>query len=123
MLLDACASGARPDTEALAQSLEGQDRRLLFEIAFEGHRAAEWAEAESCLDVLRLRKAEEELAAVQRQLEAQLGGGSTGTDEVGRLCENPTKAAASPNSANPQPPPTSISSALAKCSVKLAGRI
>ncbi len=85
VLLDACASGERPDIEAVAQSLEGQDHRLLFEIAFEGNRAAEWAEAESCLDVLRLRKAEEELAAVQRQIEAQLGGSSTGTEEVGRL--------------------------------------
>ena len=85
VLLDACASGARPDTEAIAQSLDGQDRRLLFEIAFEGNTTSEWAEAESCLDVLRLRRAEEELAAVQRQIEAQLGGGSASTDEVGRL--------------------------------------
>ena len=32
---------------------------------------ATWEEAESCLEVLRRRKAEEELAAVQRQIEAQ----------------------------------------------------
>jgi hypothetical protein len=29
-----------------------------------------WEEAESCLEVLRRRKSEEELAAVQRQIEA-----------------------------------------------------
>ncbi len=70
VLLDVCASGERPDMEAVAQSLESKDRRLLFEIAFEGTANAEWSEAESCLDVLRLRRAEEELSSVQRQIES-----------------------------------------------------
>jgi DNA primase len=70
-LIGACSSGERPDPAALAEALEEKDRRLLFEIVFE--RAAEpaWDEAESCLGVLRRRRAEAELAAVQKQIEAK----------------------------------------------------
>lgn len=70
-LVEACSSGERPDPAALAEALEEKDRRLLFEIVFE--RAAEpaWDEAESCLGVLRRRRAEAELAAVQKQIEAK----------------------------------------------------
>lgn len=70
-LVEACSSGERPDPAALAEGLEEKDRRLLFEIVFE--RAAEpaWDEAESCLGVLRRRRAEAELAAVQKQIEAK----------------------------------------------------
>ncbi|HJY87391.1 MAG TPA: DNA primase [Candidatus Acidoferrales bacterium] len=70
-LVEACSSGERPDPAALAEALEEKDRRLLFEIIFE--RAAEpaWDEAESCLGVLRRRRAEAELAAVQKQIEAK----------------------------------------------------
>jgi DNA primase len=83
-LLDTCASGNRPDMNTIAQTLDGRDRQLLFEIAFEGTTQVDWAEAESCVDVLRLRRAEEELAAVQKQIEAEPVGGSAG-DELNRL--------------------------------------
>ena len=50
----------------LALALEDRDRRLLFEIAFESAAPPTWEEAESCLAVLRRRRAEEELATVQK---------------------------------------------------------
>ena len=71
LLAESCESGVRPDAAALAATLEDRDRRLLFEIAFEAAAAPSWEEAESCLSVLRRRRAEQELAAVQRQIEAQ----------------------------------------------------
>ena len=79
-LVEACSSGERPDPAALAEALEEKDRRLLFEIVFE--RAAEpaWDEAESCLGVLRRRRAEAELAAVQKQIE-----GKPAAEELRRL--------------------------------------
>jgi hypothetical protein len=71
--------------EVVSQSLENKDQRLLFEIAFESAANAEWAEAESCLDVLRLRRAEEELGAVQRQIEAHPTAAGADHDQMGRL--------------------------------------
>jgi DNA primase len=79
VLLEACAGGAVPDATAVAPKLEEYDRRLLFEIAFESGAQASWEEAESCLEVLRRRKSEEELASVQRQIEA-CAGSSSGED-------------------------------------------
>ena len=76
VLLEACAAGARPDATSVAPKLEEYDRRLLFEIAFESGVEASWEEAESCLEVLRRRKSEEELASVQRQIEACVASGS-----------------------------------------------
>jgi hypothetical protein len=71
-LLGACADGL-PDVAALAQSLDDRDRRLLLEIAFENHPRATREEAESCLDVLRT---DDELAALQRQMDAYLKAGT-----------------------------------------------
>ncbi|MBZ5698006.1 MAG: DNA primase [Acidobacteriia bacterium] len=86
VLVGACESGERPDAASLATALEDRDRRLLFEIAFEAAAAPTWEEAESCLAVLRRRRAEEELAAVQRQIETQsAAAGSNG--ELRRLLE------------------------------------
>jgi DNA primase len=79
-LLDA-APGAPPEATSLAPKLEEYDRRLLFEIAFESGAETSWNEAESCLEVLRRRKSEEELASVQRQIEACAGSGSGGNGE------------------------------------------
>ncbi len=70
ILLEACASGERPDSAYLADAVEGEDRRLLFEIIFEPSSEPRWEEAESCLSVLRRRKLETELAEVQRQIES-----------------------------------------------------
>jgi DNA primase len=71
VLVTACESGERPDAASLAMALEDRDRRLLFEIAFETGASPTWEEAESCLAVLRRRRAEQELSAVQRQIEPQ----------------------------------------------------
>jgi DNA primase len=87
-LVEACAAGVRPDAAELALALEDRDRRLLFEIAFESAAPPTWEEAESCLAVLRRRRAEEELSAVQRQIEsfaAAAGAGAGG--ELRRLLE------------------------------------
>jgi DNA primase len=87
-LIEACATGVRPDAAELALALEDRDRRLLFEIAFESAAPPTWEEAESCLAVLRRRRAEEELSVVQKQIEsfaAAVGAGAGG--ELRRLLE------------------------------------
>jgi hypothetical protein len=87
-LIEACATGVRPDAAELALALEERDRRLLFEIAFESAPPPTWEEAQSCLAVLRRRRAEEELSTVQKQIEsfaAAAGAGAGG--ELRRLLE------------------------------------
>jgi DNA primase len=87
-LVEACATGVRPDAAELALALEDRDRRLLFEIAFESGAPPTWEEAQSCLLVLRRRRAEEELSTVQKQIEsfaAAAGAGAGG--ELRRLLE------------------------------------
>jgi DNA primase len=87
-LVEACATGARPDAAELALSLEERDRRLLFEIAFESAAPPTWEEAESCLAVLRRRRAEEELTAVQKQIESfAVAAGAGAGGELRRLLE------------------------------------
>jgi len=71
-LVPLCKDGVRPDTSTLATTLEEPDRRLLFDIAFESGAPPTWEEAESCLGVLRRRRAELELAEVQQQIESQV---------------------------------------------------
>ena len=86
VLLEVCAAGHRPELNAMAPALDAKDRRLLFEIAFEGTPEGQWSEAESCLDVLRLRKTEEELAAMQSQLNAHPTAlAPTNSNEMRRL--------------------------------------
>jgi DNA primase len=87
-LIEICASDTKPDAAALAVALEDRDRRLLFEIAFESSAPSSWEEAQSCLDVLRRRRAEEELSAVQRQIESfAAAAGATAGGELRRLLE------------------------------------
>jgi hypothetical protein len=85
-LIEACATGVRPDAAALAMALEDRDKRLLFEIAFETAAPPSWPEAQSCLAVLRRRRAEEELSAVQREIET-IGAAATAGGELRRLLE------------------------------------
>jgi DNA primase len=75
-LLESSVAGMTPDATSVAPKLEEYDRRLLFEIAFESGAEASWEEAESCLEVLRRRKSEEELASVQQQIEVCAGSAS-----------------------------------------------
>lgn len=77
-LVDTCESGARPDTAALASTLEEKDRRLFFEVLFEPAAEPAWEEAESCLSALKRRQAEAELAEVQKQIEAQPASAANG---------------------------------------------
>jgi DNA primase len=69
-LLPICAEGGRPDAATLAATLDEMDRRLLFDIAFEPTAPPDWDEAESCLGVQRRKRAEAELMAVQKEIEA-----------------------------------------------------
>jgi DNA primase len=63
--------GERPDAATLAAALEERERRLLFEVLFEPVPEPTWDDAESCLSVLRNRRVEEELAALQKKIEAK----------------------------------------------------
>src|SRR6516225_7247395 len=49
--------------------LEERDRHLFFEILFEPAQEGSWEEAESCLEALRRKQIERELASVQRNIE------------------------------------------------------
>jgi DNA primase len=54
--------------------LEERDRRLFFEILFEPAQEGSWEEAESCLEALRRKQIERELASVQRNIEENPAG-------------------------------------------------
>jgi DNA primase len=73
-LIVANLSGDPVQATEVAAALEERDRRLLFEILFE--ESSEWTseEAESCVEALQRRRAERELAEVQRSIEAHPGG-------------------------------------------------
>jgi DNA primase len=58
----------------LGALLEERERRLFFEILFEEANEATWEEAESCIEALRRRQVERELAEVQRGIEANPSG-------------------------------------------------
>jgi len=58
----------------VAARLEERDRRLLFEILFEEASEPTWEEALSCIEALQQRQAEQELAEVQRSIEANPAG-------------------------------------------------
>jgi DNA primase len=73
-LILANLSGETIQTTEIATALEERDRRLLFEILFEESSELTWPEAESCLEALQHRRAERELADVQRSIEANPAG-------------------------------------------------
>jgi DNA primase len=54
--------------------LEDRDRRVFFEILFEEANEGTWEEAESCMEALRSRQVEQELAEVQRAIESNPSG-------------------------------------------------
>jgi DNA primase len=56
--------------------LEERDRRVFFEILFEEANEGTWEEAESCMEALRSRQVEQELAQVQREIENNPAGTS-----------------------------------------------
>ncbi|MGA8367148.1 MAG: DNA primase [Candidatus Acidiferrales bacterium] len=63
-------AGGRPDPATLAAQLEEKDRRLLFEVLFEPSAEYIWEEAESCLDVLRNWRIAEEIAGLEKKIQA-----------------------------------------------------
>jgi DNA primase len=63
--------GDHPDPATLAAALEERERRLLFDVLFEPVPEPTWDDAENCLSVLRNRRVEEELAALQKKIEAK----------------------------------------------------
>jgi DNA primase len=69
-LIAAGLSGQAVQATEVAAALEERDRRLLYEILFEETSELTWEEAESCVDALRHRQAEKQLADVQRSIEA-----------------------------------------------------
>jgi hypothetical protein len=69
-LIAAGLSGQPVQATEVAASLEERDRRLLYEILFEETSELTWEEAQSCVEALRHRQAEKQLADVQRSIEA-----------------------------------------------------
>jgi DNA primase len=53
----------------IAAMLDERDRRIFFEILFEAANEGTWEEAESCMEALRSRQIEQEIARVQREIE------------------------------------------------------
>jgi DNA primase len=73
-LIAANLSGEPVRPTEIAATLEERDRRLLYEILFEEASEPTWDEAQSCVDALRHRQAERQLADVQRSIEASPAG-------------------------------------------------
>jgi DNA primase len=71
-LIGPALAGDAPDPAALAETLEEKDSRTLFGILFEQGAEATQAEVDSCMSALQRRKIEDELGAIQKQLEAPL---------------------------------------------------
>ena len=73
-LMIASLSGKPVEATEVAAVLEERDRRLLFEILLEEASEPTWEEALSCIETLQHRQAEQELAEVQRSIEANPAG-------------------------------------------------
>jgi len=68
-LIAAAVAEAPPSATEIAAGLGEPERRLFYEILFEQAQEATWEEAESCLEALRGRRIEQELARIQREIE------------------------------------------------------
>src|SRR5437016_4641889 len=73
-LVVASLSGQPVQATEVAAVLEERDRRMLYEILFEEASEPTWEEALSCIQTLQQRQAEQELAEVQRSIEANPAG-------------------------------------------------
>src|SRR5437660_4282173 len=73
-LVIASLSGQAVQATDVAALLEERDRRLLFGILLEEGSEPTWEEALSCVETLQQRQAEQELAEVQRSIEANPAG-------------------------------------------------
>jgi len=73
LIIAALSDQPMPATE-IGAMLEDRDRKLFFEILFEESQEASWEEAESCMEALRRKQIEHELAQVQRTIEANPSG-------------------------------------------------
>src|ERR1700726_1648686 len=73
-LIAASLSGEPVQSSELAATLEDRDRKTFYEILFEDSSEATWEEAQSCLDALRHRQGEQELADVKRSIETSPAG-------------------------------------------------
>jgi len=73
-LVVASFSGQPVQATEVAAALEERDRRLLYEILLEEASEPTWEEAQSCIETLQQRQAEQELAEVQRSIEANPAG-------------------------------------------------
>ncbi|HVS74264.1 MAG TPA: DNA primase [Candidatus Acidoferrales bacterium] len=73
-LIAANLSGGPVQAAELGGLLEERERRIFFEILFEGSIEATWDEAESCLEALQCRQDKRELAELTRQMEANPSG-------------------------------------------------
>jgi DNA primase len=69
-LMAAALAGDPVQATEIGAKLEDRDRRILFEILFEDSSELTWEEAESCIVALQQRRAERELADVQRGIES-----------------------------------------------------
>jgi DNA primase len=74
ILANLSADDATIQVTEVGATLEDRDRRLLFEILFEDSSELTQQEADSCLEALQHRRAERELADVQRSIEANPAG-------------------------------------------------
>jgi DNA primase len=68
LLVAALADTPMPATE-IGAMLDERDRRVFFEILFEEASEGSWEEAESCMEALRTKQIEQELAQLQRDIE------------------------------------------------------
>jgi len=71
-LITHALAGAVPDPGMMSKTLEEKDSRVLFGILFEQGAEPTQAEVDSCLTALQRRKIEDELSAIQKQLEGTL---------------------------------------------------